>query len=330
MTKSWLIHAVAGVVIASATVFADAPAAKWYDSIAASGYLQTSYVGNLENAPNNPGNQGRQFDTNGNSFSMNTFLLQLAKPVGDADHYGFTVRLRTGQDATVMPPNGGETFAVQEAYLTYVVPAMSKLSFIGGRFVTPEGFEGVDSVNNPNFSEGLLFTWAEPINHTGIKANYVVNDKVNATVGVVNGWNVDTDNNGGKTFLWQVATTPLKALTWSFQGLYGNELSYAQAVPAPAQHSDVTSLDTVATYTMGKLTLAGQANWGQQTHDPNTTGAGGTTHWEGLGAWASFAWTDKCTTSGRFEVMGDENNANRFALPMVRSRRPQPTRPIRP
>lgn len=304
-------------LLAASFASADAPAAKWYDSIAASGYLQTSYVGNFQSSPHNPNNQGRQFDTNGNSFSLNSFLLQLAKPVGDADHYGFTVRLRTGQDAaalnTATGSNGGN-FAVQEAYMTYVVPAMSKLSFIGGRFVTSEGYEVVDSVNNPNFSEGLLFTYAEPINHTGVKANYVVNDKVNATLGLVNGWNSDPDVNGGKTIIWQVATTPTKAFAWSFQGTYGNEIADNSAVPTASHHSDVTSLDTVATYTMGKLSLAGQLNWGQQSDDPSTALGKGTSHWSGLGLWASFAETDKCTTSARFEVMGDQNNANRFGV----------------
>jgi hypothetical protein len=299
-----------GSLLASTQAYADAPAAKWYDTIAASGYLQASYVGNLQNSTNNPGNQGRQFDTYGNSFSLNTFLLQIAKPVGDSDHYGFTARLRTGQDAAALNAatgSGGSNFAVQEAYVTYVVPALSKLSLVGGRFVTPEGYEVVDTVNNPNFSEGLLFTWAEPINHTGIKGTYTLSDKVNATVGLVNGWNVDTDNNSAKTILWQIATTPMKNLAWSLQGLYGKELP-------DDSHSTLTSVDSVVTYSMGKLTLAGQLNWGQQSNDPNTTTGEGTTHWDGVGVWATFAETDKCSTSARFEVMDDNHNANRFAV----------------
>jgi hypothetical protein len=78
----------------------------------------------------------------------------VAKPVGDSDHYGFTVRLRTGQDATSLAGGTSQIF-VQEAYATYA--PISKLSIIGGKFVTMEGFEGADTVNNPNFSEGLLF-----------------------------------------------------------------------------------------------------------------------------------------------------------------------------
>ena len=122
---------------------------------------------------------------------------------------------------------------------------MSKLQIIGGRFVTTEGVEVADTVNNPNFSEGLLFTYLEPISHTGIKAVYTFNDKVNATIGVVNGWNVDTDNNSQKTLMWQVATTPTKKISWSFQGLYGNEVNPLLQANAAADHADRLSLDTV-------------------------------------------------------------------------------------
>src|SRR5580698_3229308 len=113
---------VQGMIMALAQAgiaYADAPAPKWYDTIGMSGYLQSSYVGNLEDSSHNQTNVGRQFDTNGNSFSLNRFLLQIAKPVGDSDHYGFTVRLAEAQDATVLPSSNGSDFAVQEAYMTY-------------------------------------------------------------------------------------------------------------------------------------------------------------------------------------------------------------------
>lgn len=309
--SQWTQAIVVCSILATGSAFADA--GKWYDTIALSGYVQTSYQANLNHPQNTSGvkqdTTGRQFDTDSNGFSLNRVLLQIAKPVGDSDHYGFTVRLAAGKDAAALNTASGEgsskSLSLQEAYVTYAVPALTRLSFIAGKFVTPEGFEGVDTVSNPNYSEGLLFTYAEPISHTGLKANYVFNDKVNTTVGVVNGWDVTTDNNTAKTLLWQVATAPMKGLSWSFQGLYGKEL-------ADPSHSSRLSLDTVASYTISKLTVAAQGNWGQQSNDPNTSAGQGTTHWTGAGLWASFAETEKCTTSVRFEVLGDENLANRF------------------
>jgi hypothetical protein len=301
---------VLGLSAVTAFAYADAPAAKWYDTIALSGYGDASYVGNL-NSPHEAGtgtklgNAGRQLDTDSNGFSFNTFLLQIAKPVGDSDHYGFTVRLRTGQDARAL---GGSDLWVQEAYLTYAVPS-TKLQLIGGKFVTPEGYEVVDAVSNPNYSLGLLFFAAEPITHTGIKANYTINSMVNATVGVVNGWDSlpgnqgEPDTNDGKTILWQVATTPTKQITWSFQGTYGKEM-------ADPTHSQRLSLDTVLGFNpIDKLTTALQGNWGEDT---NALANNGTTHWDGLGVWASYALTSKFTESARFEVLADQNNADRF------------------
>ena len=312
-TKQIVVKGLLGacLAVAASKAYADAPAPKWYDTIGLSGYLQGSYVGNLNTPENEPagtkaGNAGRQFDTDSNGFAFNSFLLQVAKPVGDSDHYGFTVRLRTGQDASSL--SGAGQLFVQEAYMTYAVPS-TKLSIIGGKFVTMEGFEGADTVNNPNFSEGLLFFAAEPITHTGVKANYTFNSMVNATLGVVNGWDALSanqgapDNNTGKTIIWQVATTPTKQTSWSFQGTYGKE----QADPS---HSQRLSLDTVAGYNpTDKLSLNVQGNWGEDT---NFVGGTGTSHWVGAGIWASYACTSKMTESVRFEVMNDQNNADRF------------------
>lgn len=299
LTKRVVLQGLVGALVVGAA-HADA---KWYDAVTASGYLQGSYVGSLNRPTSAAGakqsNTGRQFDTESNGFTLNTFLLQIAKPVAD-DKFGFTARLRTGQDASVLAGNTSQFF-VQEAYATYA--ATSKLSVIGGRFVTPLGYEVVDTVANPNFSEGLLFTYAEPVGHTGVKANYVFSDKLNATVGVVNGWDMPTgDNNTAKTILWQVATTPMKGFAWYFQGLYGKET-------ADPSNTERLALDTVATLALSdKLSLAAQAIWAEQTGDA----ANAKQHWSGLGAWVTFAETAKTSTSLRFEILADENSANRF------------------
>jgi hypothetical protein len=278
-------------------------------------------VGNLHD-PKSKTNTGREFDTDSNSFNLNTFLLQVAKPVGEGDNYGFTVRARVGKDANVLRAgqnnantanpanaNGDKTFSeifLQEAYLTYVVPQLPKLALVGGKFVTPLGVEVADTINNANFSEGLLFTFAENVTNTGLKGTYTFSDKINAMLGVSNGWDNTSDNNSGKTLLWQVATNPTKEIAWSFQGLYGPEL-------ADPSGSSRLALDTVLGYNPpGKWSFNLQGDWGQQTDDPNTAASAGTTHWDGLGAWVSYNTTSKLTESARFEVLADQNGADRF------------------
>ena len=291
-----------------------APTSKWYDTIALSGYVQGSYVGNLHD-PKSKTNTDRLFDNDSNSFNLNTFLLQVAKPVGETDNYGFTARLRTGKDANVLragqyTANTGKpdaTFSeifLQEAYLTYVVPQLPKLALVGGKFVTPMGVEVVDTINKPNFSEGLLFNFAENVTHTGLKGTYTFNDQINAMLGVANGWDNTSSGHTSKTVLWQLATNPTKQIAWSFQGMFGQEL------PDPSG-SERLSLDTILAYNpTDKWSFNLQGDWGQEH---NVLGGGhGTTHWDGLGIWASYATTKKLTESVRFEVLADQNGAGRF------------------
>src|ERR1700746_2786468 len=87
------------------TAYADAAAPKWSDVLTMSGYLEGSYVGNL-NAPGPANtNTDRVFDVEPNSFNLNAFHLQIAKPVGD-DGYGFTAKLHTGRDARIIKSAG--------------------------------------------------------------------------------------------------------------------------------------------------------------------------------------------------------------------------------
>ena len=65
--------------------------------------------------------------------------------------------------------------------------------------VTFVGAEVIEAIDNPNYSRSLLFTWAEPLTHTGVKASYVFTDNVNAALFLLNGWDNATDNNSGKT-----------------------------------------------------------------------------------------------------------------------------------
>jgi hypothetical protein len=327
-SAKWKKRAVVQVLICAVgvgTAYADAPAPKWSDVLSMSGYLEGSYVGNL-NAPSSKLNTDRLFDQESNSFNLNAFHLQIAKPVGD-DGYGFTAKLHTGRDARVIKsvgtvnaaPNNVTDFDLEEAYLTYVPNVLGKkLTVNGGKFVTLEGVEVIEAPMNPNFSEGLLFGFAEPFTHTGVKANYAITDKYNATIGVVNGWDTEADANDGKTIIWQASANPIKMLTWTLEGTYGPEAS-------TDNRSERTSVDSVLNVNpIDKLSLWLQANWGQDSNLTRTgtgatnivtgTGAIGpsTVRWSGLGAWVQYATNSWNTEALRFEVFNDQGGANRL------------------
>ena len=67
-----------------------------------------------------------------------------------------------------------------------------------GKFVTPAGAEVIETKDNWNYSRGLLFSYAIPYYHFGMRAKYAFNDKYALTGFFVNGWNNVVDNNSGK------------------------------------------------------------------------------------------------------------------------------------
>src|SRR5512142_935272 len=127
------------------TVYADAPAAKWYDSTTVSGYIQGTYVGNFsKDTPQT--NQLRAFDPNF-GFNLPQAQLKISKPVAD-DSAGFVLKFLTGTNAGVIHSAGlgsDNSFDLEEANMTFNVSKVKGLTFTGGKFVTACGAEVIES-----------------------------------------------------------------------------------------------------------------------------------------------------------------------------------------
>ena len=302
--------------------YADAPAARWYDSTTIGGYVQGSYVGNLsKDTPNK--NQLRVYDQD-QGFNLNQAQLHIYKPVAD-DSAGFSVKLLTGKDAGFIHSAGlgteSTSFDVEEANLTYNVPKVKNLSLTVGKFVTACGVEVIDSPSNLMIEPGLLFFYGMAFTHTGAKFGYTVNDKLSLSAGVVNGWDNVTDGNSGKTIIWQASVTPpVKGLTLAFQGSYGPELftGASSTTSLPSGNPNIskrTHTDLVLGYAgIDKLTLNAEYLWGQDSNTGGVTDSA-TTPWSGAGLWAGYAVNDYLNPGVRFEVFKDENsNGARLGL----------------
>lgn len=84
----------------------------------------------------------------------------------------------------------------------YAEAAYKDLSVKVGHFYTPTGYEVIPS--NGNFFLSHQLTWynSEAFTHTGVLANYKVNDKLQVQAGWTLGWDTGFDqNNGGNNFL---------------------------------------------------------------------------------------------------------------------------------
>jgi len=149
--------------------------------ITEAGHISASYTGGF--------NKGqvlayRAFDGDANTFELNQAAITLSKQ--PTEGFGGLVTLTAGSDAKIINNSYGSghgDFAVTQGFLQY---ATGKWTFIGGRYVTLAGAEYIDDSQDANVSRSLLFTLAEPLVHTGVRAAYAVTGTTTAYLGLAN------------------------------------------------------------------------------------------------------------------------------------------------
>jgi len=182
-------------------------------SITFSGMIDGYYSFNF-NHPESGTNNLRNFDVKANQFSLNMAKVTLEHT---PDPVGFRLDLGFGRafDMIHAAETAPSVFRnIEQAYISFK-PAQAKgLQLDFGKFVTAAGAEVIETKDNWNYSRSLLFSWAIPYYHFGLRAVMPLGKHFNAGVHVVNGWNNVEDNNTGKTvgFMTQVVTSKV---TWT-------------------------------------------------------------------------------------------------------------------
>ena len=299
----------------------------WADAPKFSGYLETGYNYNFNN-PNSQVNRGHSFDGQANVFTLNAFQLRADGQVGD--NAGYTAKALFGHDATVINAatigsGGTSDVAIEEAYAWYKAPLGSGLTITAGRFVTLEGIEVIEGSQDYTVSRGLLFGLAEPLTHTGVKANYQFIKQLDLTLGVVNGWDANTENNTSKTFIGRLGINLGDPFSGGISWTYGDEKATGTDV---SNHDNRTSLDaTFSTVFNKNLTLAYQANYGEEANTNvyaeshnGTVAPAGTSYgtWFGFGLQPKWTINDKWWLGARYEYFEDKDGgrlaANGFGV----------------
>ena len=103
--------------------------------------------------------------------------------------------------------------------------ALHGLQIDVGKFVTSAGAEVIESNANWNYSRSLLFSWAIPYFHFGVRTSFPVGQHFTGGVQVVQGWNNVYDNNSGKT-VGLTGAYAWKKVTWSNNYYVGPEKSH--------------------------------------------------------------------------------------------------------
>lgn len=275
--------------------------------ISASGYVDAGY--NYMTA--DTGGSLRVFDVEHSEFSVHQFATFLAyQPKEGA---GVFVNLTAGEDADLISSNGsfaggtvtdsagdtatvgGDNFDVTQAYAQYT---SGPLTLMAGKYVTLNGAEVIDSRGVPNASRGILFGYAIPFTHTGVRGALALGSAT-LYAGVNNGWDQLDDTNKQKTGELGVGFSagPLAVFA---SGYAGNEVSGVSGVNGLR-----TIADVVLTLKAGDmLTFIVNGDVGSQD---DAIAAGSDAKWSGVAAYANAQFTPALRGSLRAEYFNDED-----------------------
>ncbi len=92
-----------------------------------------------------------------------------------------------------------------------------------GKFDSIYGMETAEAQRNANYTRGLLYTLAQPVFHTGLRANVKPLPDMELNLLAVNGQNATLDNNFGKTFGAQLVLAPTPSFSMLLGWLAGPE-----------------------------------------------------------------------------------------------------------
>jgi hypothetical protein len=216
--------------------------------------------------------------------------------------FGGLVNITVGQDAEVIhsipEPSGPGTamFDITQGYLSY---SKGSLTVIGGKFTTLAGTEVIASTGNNNISRSILFG-AVPFTHTGLRASYAPSDTFTLYGGLNNGWDQLQDTNRQKTLELGASFNPVKPLTMTLSGYFGNE-NTSPGGPIPNGERDL--LDFVLNYAVNDGLSFGVEALAFKQDIPG----GSTAKYNGLAFYGSSLLNTQWRASARLEYFDDKN-----------------------
>jgi len=274
-----------------------------------SGFVDVYYEQNFNN-PAGQANGLRFFDGATNQFGLNLaeFVVDKA-PDPSNSRTGYHVAFGFGQAMNTIngsEPKGGLAFDqyLKEAYFSYLAPVGKGLQVDVGKFVTPAGAEVIETKDNWNYSRSLLFSYAIPYYHFGMRAKYAFNEKYALTGYFVNGWNNVIDNNSGKTYGLSFGWNPNKK--------FGVTQTYLAGPEENAVNGNLRQLsDTVITYSpTSRLSFMVNGDYGRGDRfvaDATLNTLSHPVFWTGVGGYIKYAFTSTSAFSTRYEYYDDHD-----------------------
>ena len=259
-------------------------------------------------------NLQREYDIYQN-YTFNIAEFSIKRDPDEAFPFGEGLVLTAGEDSKknhsigifrsesdTFPFNNTPWFDVEESYVSGRVPIGNGPVIKVGKFVSPIGYEVIESPNDLNYSRGYLFTSATPFTLTGVLGSYTFTDWLSAQAGLVLGWDRSNTSNSGPSGVGQVAVTPVKDLPVALNFIVGPEIS-------GNQNPIRWLIDLTANYTaISNVTLGFEFDYGWQANDVFLTSQGlgnESAQWYGIAAYAAYDFLKNFRAAFRQEWFKD-------------------------
>lgn len=240
--------------------------------------------------------------------------FQLAFAGGDlsysGEQFGATISLRFGPGvvrfyAADLGYLGIDN--ITQAYATW--RPVEGLTLDLGQFGTIFGAEVSESWRNVNYTRGALYYAMQPFWHTGLRANYAINDMLGINAMIVNGVNTTEEGNKSPTLALQALVTPTESL-FIAAGYMGTPHPRDGDEGAADLDGDPTTpptevfrfdhfFDIVTVLTLGDFKLVGNFDFNLY----RDTGVADSENWWGVSVAPAYAITNWMGVAARVEYL---------------------------
>jgi hypothetical protein len=258
-----------------------------------------------------------QFNISAAKFSLN----HDPDPIGA--HVDF-IYGRTNDFINAAPSNSSSTDQlnyIEQAFLSLKPIKAKGFELDFGKFVTSAGAEVIESKDNWNYSRSLLFSYAIPYWHFGVRTSMPVSKVDTIGIQVVNGWNNISKSNGGATIVLTNALTKPK-YQWNVNYIGGPENSltsngFRNLIDSTILFTPNAKFNAYINYDYGQNRdgLITTTDCDSATKKPGSLAAreiptctyGDThlNHWQGIAAAFHEQASAKNAIAGRFEYFND-------------------------
>ena len=258
-------------------------------------FMFDGYVDANFNSPPSGFNGLRNFDVRSNTAHVGMGMITI-------DHapapVGFHLDVGFGEDFDIIHSGNRDPKAwkyFKQAYVDLKPASWKGVELDLGEFVTSAGAEVIETSQNFNYSRSLLFAWAIPYSHTGLRLQYPIGSHFTGSFQVVNGWNNVEPINSGKTYGFTGAYA-WKKVTWNHNYYVGPE--HAGTTKGWRNLYDTS----IAVNQTDNLSWYLNFDYGRD----KSVGAGAS-KWTGLAGAARYAIGKNYAIAGRLEFFNDAN-----------------------